>query len=310
MRITLVLVFALAACDSRAKASDPEGSRADQKSKEYESCAASVQCADGLRCYERTCRRTARSNVGDYYAALGAAKRASGDLDAAVEAYAHANDHYNNEKVGPTVPPDITCGYGGALAANNRKKENAELGARWLHRCLLALGPGAGGALRDKALADLALLADAGLEPLAIGRTAEGDIYLRGGPAKPATDKLAVAVGASPTPSTKGYLGLNDKLNEAGNKDALIACWTAYNAATKKDALVVNIGVKIAYAQNPDYEDEGGWITKIEPPSGLAAGSPEAAGDACVRAVVEPAFKDLKLREGLNTKLAIAIKSM
>src|SRR5207302_9521510 len=128
--------------------------------------------------------------------------------------------------------------------------------------------PGAGGALRDKALADLAMLADAGLEPLAIGRPTETDVYLGGGGSfKPATDKLAVAVGASPTPTTKGYLALGDKLNESGNKDALIACWQAYNGATKKDALVVNIAVKIAYAQNPDYEDEGGWVTKIDPPA-------------------------------------------
>jgi hypothetical protein len=43
------------------------------RSKEYESCGASAQCGDELRCFDHTCRRSSRSNVGDYYVALGAA---------------------------------------------------------------------------------------------------------------------------------------------------------------------------------------------------------------------------------------------
>src|SRR5512143_3204393 len=68
----LALVLAgtstLVGCDSRAKASDP-GVRAESKSKEYESCGASMHCQDDLRCFDNVCRRGARSNVGDYYAA-------------------------------------------------------------------------------------------------------------------------------------------------------------------------------------------------------------------------------------------------
>ena len=308
MRTTLVVVIvALAACDSRAKASDPEG-RADQKSKEYESCGASVHCADGLRCIQQTCRRTARSNVGDYFVALGAAKRAAGDVDGAVAAYNSALGHYDTEFKQKPPPPDVVCGYGGALAANKRKQEQAELGARVLHRCLLALGPGGGGALRDKALADLATLDDMSLDPLNLGGDKETDRSYLHGPAKPSTDKLTVSVTATPPVKGGGVTAISDKLNESDSKSALVACWQAYNAATQKEALVVNVPLKVAYYQNPDYDDEGGWSTKLDPPAGLAAGSPAAAADTCVRGVVEPAIKDLKLHEALQAKLAITIK--
>ena len=56
-----LLVLLLAACDSRAKASDPH---ANDKSKEYETCGASTQCADDLRCFDHACRRQTRSAVG------------------------------------------------------------------------------------------------------------------------------------------------------------------------------------------------------------------------------------------------------
>jgi hypothetical protein len=308
MRTTFVFVLALAACDSRAKASDPD-SRADAKSKEHESCGASLHCADGLRCFEQTCRRVARSNVGDFFAALGAAKRGMGDLDGAAAAYNQALGHYDTEKLKPP-PAEIICAYGGALAANKRKQDQAELGARVLHRCLIALGPGSGGALRDRAFADLAALDDMGIEPLTLGSTTEADRYLHGA-ARPATDKLTVTVTATPAAKGASTQTINDKLNEPGTKSALVSCWEAYNAAAHKDALVATIGLKVSYYQNPDFADDpdsGGYSTKIDPPGALKAGSPEAAADQCVRAVVEPAIKDLKLHESVSTKLAIAIK--
>src|ERR1044071_9411545 len=88
MRVLLVvgvaalaaLTIGVAACDSRATASDPASSRGEPKSKEYESCGASAQCADELRCFEHACRRTSRSTVGDYYASAGALARPGGGL--------------------------------------------------------------------------------------------------------------------------------------------------------------------------------------------------------------------------------------
>src|SRR5882757_7660024 len=104
-----------AGCDTRATASDPTSGRADQRSREYESCGASAQCADDLRCFDHTCRRTARSTVGDYFAAAGAAAKQHGDLDGAIAAYAAALGHYDAEKI--ALPPDVDCAYGAALAA-------------------------------------------------------------------------------------------------------------------------------------------------------------------------------------------------
>ena len=300
----VVLLCFLAACDSRAKASDPSSVRSDQKSKELESCSTSSQCQDNLRCFDNTCKRTARSAVGDYYAALGAAQRARGDLETAIGSYNQALGHYDSEKI--PLPPDVDCAYGAALAAGKGKKEHAELGARVLHRCLLAVPVGS--ALRDRALVDLAGLTDAGLDPLTLGRTQLADVYLTRAPSAPATDKLAISVTAAPAVTAKSFTNIGDKLNETDPRSALIACWQAYNAASHKDVLAVTIGIKVSYAAS-EYEDEAGsFSTKIDPPVALPPG-PEASADQCVRGVVEPAIKDLKtIRDAFTTKLTITIK--
>src|SRR4029078_8462498 len=117
---------------------------------------------------------TARSAVGDYYAALGAMQRAKGDHEGGVSSYTPALGHYDSEKV--ALPPDVDCAYGASLAEAKANKEHAELGARVLHRCMLP-GPG-GSRLRDRALAALATLNDAGLDPLAVGKSGLADAYL------------------------------------------------------------------------------------------------------------------------------------
>lgn len=301
-----VLLVLLCACDSRAKASDPTNAagHADQKSKEWESCGTTSHCADGLRCFENVCKRSARSTVGDYYAALGWQQRGKGDLEGAIGSYNQALGHYDSEKI--ALPPDIDCGYGAALAAAKGNKEHAELGARVLHRCLLAVPVGS--ALRDNALAALAGLYDTGLEPLALGRTALADIYLTRQPSAPSTDKLAVTVTANPPVTAKTYQAIPDKLAEPELRNALVACWQAYNAAAHKEALSVTVGLAVKYTPS-EYEDEPGvYSIKLDPAAGVAAG-PDASADACVRGAVEPAIKDLKaLKDAFTTKLTITIK--
>jgi hypothetical protein len=298
----LLVVPALAACDSRAKASDP--ARAGEKSKEYESCGASSQCQDELRCFEHVCRRTTRSAVGDYFAALGLQRRAVGDIDGSIDAYNRALGHYDSEKI--PLPPDVDCAYGTALAAGKAKKETAELGARVLHRCILAVPVGS--VLRDRALADLALLNDAGLDPLALGRTQLADVYLSRAPAAPATDKLQVTVTASPAVTGKTYQAIPDLITGPEMKPALVSCWQTYNAASHKDAMAVAMSVKSSYIPS-EYEDESGVYTlKIDPPATMPAG-PEQAADQCVRAAIEPAIKDLKtVRDSFQAKLTITVK--
>jgi len=300
-----VLLLLLAACDTRAKASDPLSGHAESKSKELESCSASMQCRDELRCFDNVCKRIARSTVGDYYAALGAQLRSRGELEQAVEAYNKAVGHYGSEKI--DVPADVDCAYGAALAAAKGKKEHAELGARVLHRCLLAVPVGS--SLRERALADLVTLADAGLDPLALGRTQLADVYLTRGAQKPASDKVGVSLTTNPNvDSKKTYSLIPERLAQADVKSALVACWEAYNGATKKEALAVTVSLKSSYMPS-EYEDEPGrFAFKVEPGGTMAPG-PEMSADQCVRAAVEPALKGLSgIRDAFSTKLTITIK--
>jgi hypothetical protein len=300
MARSLVVLLIFAGCDSKATASDPQGGRGDQRSKEYESCSSSAQCNDELRCFDHACRTTKRSTVGDYYAALGAQLRGKGDLENALSAYSQAIGHYDTEHLTP--PADVDCAYGGALVAARSKKEHAELGARVLHRCLIALPVGS--SLRERALADLAQLNESGLDPLTLGKNQPADTYLTRAPSRPATDKLSVTAAGSPAIPGKSGQAISDKLNEAEVKAALVACWDSYNTATKKDTLAVTLPVKVAYyaseyADDPD--EHGQFSTKVE-----AGGS--AAEDGCVRTAAEPAIKGLQLREAFSTKLTITIK--
>jgi hypothetical protein len=297
VRIAIALLVLVAGCDSRAKAQDPTGGRGEPKSKEYETCNSSVACADELRCFDHVCKRTSRSTVGDYFAALGAAARKRGDSEAAIDAYNRALGHYDTEKL--ALPPDVDCAYGAALADAMSNKEHAELGARVLHRCLLAVPVGS--SLRDHALADLAKLSDAGLDPLALGRTALADVYLTRTPAAPSSDKLTVTITADPAAqSLKTFQAVSDKLGEAGPHGALVACWQAFNAATHKDTLTSSVGLKITYTPS-EYEDESGTFgLKLDPAS---------PADQCVHDAVDAALKDFKgAKEAMQTKLTVAIK--
>ncbi|HEU4733650.1 MAG TPA: hypothetical protein VFT22_37405 [Kofleriaceae bacterium] len=304
MRVLFAVALATIGCDSRATASDPSAGRAEQKSREYETCSASTQCMDELRCFEHVCRRAQRSTIGDYYAAAGALARGKGDLEAAIGSYAQALRYYDAEKL--ALPPDVDCAYGQALAAAKGKKENAELGARVLHRCVLAVPVGS--RMREQALADLAGLADAGLDPVLLGAPKLADLYLTKPPTRPTADRLTVTVTPTPAPTGKSFAQIPDKLKEAEVRAALVACWDAYASASRKDALQVTVGVKSSYIAS-EYEDEPGtFAVKLDPAGALAPGSPDAAADACVRQVLEPAIKGLKISDAFTTRLAISIK--
>ncbi len=301
-QLLLIVVASLAGCDSRAKASDPQGgARAEQKSKEYESCGASLHCLDELRCFDQVCRRTARSTLGDYHAAVGAAARLRGDLEPAIAAYAQALGHYDADKL--TVPPDVDCAYGATLAAARANKDHAGLGARVLHRCMLAVPVGS--ALRDQALAQLATLADSGLDPVLLAASKTADLYLTKGAAQPASDKVTVAITA-PATTSKSFPLLVEKLSAPEVKPAFVACWEAYAAATKKPVLVTHLGIKASYVSGEYEDDPSFFVTKLEPAVGLVG--PEAAADACVRKVVEPVLKTARATDAFNTKATITIK--
>lgn len=299
---SIAIVALVAGCDTKASASDPQGGpRADQLSREYESCGASVHCAEDLRCFDNACVRSKRSTVGDYFAAVGAAAHASGDHEAAIAAYASALGHYDSEKV--PLPPDVDCAYGAALAAATGKKVNVELGARVLHRCVLASPVGS--THRQAAIATLATLGAAGLDPLLLGADKTADLYLTKAPAGPSLDKIAVAVSALPQP--KNFQLIADKLAEPSIKTALVGCWQQLYTAAKKDSLAATIGVRNGYVPS-DYEDEPGrYVWRLEAGPNMPPG-PLATADACVRGVVEPAVKSLKINESFSSKLTVLIK--
>jgi hypothetical protein len=302
--LLLAAAAAAAACDGKATASDPTGARRSGSSKEYESCAASSDCGDGLRCFQEACRRTARSNVGDYHAARGDRLIAKADVNGAIDAYAEAEARYEADHLG--IPPELDCEYGAALAAAQSNHDKAELGARVLHRCLI--GAPAGSALRDHALASLAELDEAGLEPSHLAVDKAADVYLSRAPATPATEKLKVTAAGDPPPAAATFTMITDRVAAGDLRSSMVSCWQHYADATKKTSLTVSLPMKAAYIDS-GYDDEAGsFVVKLDPAAAGAAG-PDADATACVRTVVEPVIAQIKgLREGFTTKLKITIE--
>jgi hypothetical protein len=165
-----------------------------------------------------------------------------------------------------------------------------------------------GSSLRDRALAELANLTEAGLDPLALGRSQLADVYLTRAPQKPASDKLQLTVTPAPAVDKKTFPMVTERLAEPDIKAAMVACWEAYNGATKKVALTVGLPIKWAYIAS-EYEDEPGrFVFKMDAPAGVAAG-PDTTADQCARAAVEPALKGLTtIRDSFTTRLMITIK--
>lgn len=306
-RFALALVLAAFGCDSKAKASDPGGREERKPSKEYESCGTSSHCDGDLRCFDHVCKRTSRSPVGDYYAALGEVQTSRAPADA-ITSFATALDQYKTEKI--ALPADIDCGYGAALARDPSNREHAELGARVLHRCILAVPVGS--SLRDRALTALAGLQAAGLNPLALGGTGLADRYMTGpaaAPPPPPSSALGVTVTATPPAAGKSIQAVIDKLGDPDVKAALVACATTYIANTKKDTLATTVGVKVSYLPSQYDDEQGAFAITIEPPTALPAGTPEASADTCVHSVVDPAIKAVTgVHDAGTTKLAIAVK--
>jgi hypothetical protein len=278
----LALLIALAGCDTRAE-STPAGSvgHPDRLSREHESCGTTAHCAEGLRCFEQTCRRTDRSLLGDYHAALGAQARDSGDAEAARAAYAEAVGVYEAE--GLAVPVDVECGHGVALAAGGADKERTERAARVLHRCVAAAPPGS--ALRASALRAAAGLHAAGLDPAHLAREQPADVYLSRAPSRPRSEDLAIEVTASPAPSAKGWPTVVEAIQ--GARPALVACWEAHHA--DRGAPTLTVGVPLRSVHRQLYDDEPAYSeTRIDPRGPAAAGEAETCVRAAVAAAVEP----------------------
>lgn len=296
--LLVLLALAPAACDTKAQpaaASNGVPDDPDLLSAEHESCGRTADCAEGLRCFEQTCARIDRSLLGDYHAALGARRQAAGDLPGALEAFGEAQKRYG--LVNLTVPVDIECGYGAALATDDKQ---LELAAKVLYRCV-KMSP-AGSGLRARALATMSALQAAGLDPEHLDRETPADVFLSRGPAAPAKPvEIAITVTAAPEPK-KGWPELQASIKAAAG---LQACFDAAFAATKATSLTVGVPFKSVYKTDPDYPDDGGkWVTGVDP----KAPAPANDAERCVRDAVTAATKGMKAISDWDATVTVAIQ--
>ncbi|MEM9488157.1 MAG: hypothetical protein AAGC55_03375 [Myxococcota bacterium] len=94
-------------CDpgAKANANDRALIAKDYLSKAYETCAATRDCSEGLRCLQSVCVSPQASVVGDYNAAVGARELAAGNVAKAIESYTAAVNRYKSDKV--PVPTEL-----------------------------------------------------------------------------------------------------------------------------------------------------------------------------------------------------------
>jgi hypothetical protein len=303
-----VLGLLASACDARVPASEAAGATAARPAgdgRAYESCAASHDCTDGLRCLDGVCRSTSRSALGDLHAASGAAALRRGGADAAIAAYAEAIARYDAD--GIVAPAELDCGYGEALLALKDKPERAELAAKVLHRCMLATPPGS--RQRESALAGLADLLPLGLDPAQVAKPTPADLYLtRPSAAPPASaGPVAIAITLDPPPPARTEQVLTARLAKDDVDAALRACWTTWAGVTKQRALTVPLPVR-GKALPRDYDEDPVRYALIVEPI-VSTSSPDGVVTTCVRTAIEGfTKKGLDLRDAVTGRLVVAFQ--
>jgi hypothetical protein len=248
--LVLVLVALGAGCDPIASPNDSEQTL--NLSKEHESCASSMDCAVGLRCFDQVCRSPDVSLLGDYYAAVGARALAAGKNAEAVEAYTAAVNRYESDK--KPVPPSLRCARGQALIAAGDNAEQADQAARMLHRCLREAP--AGSAMRAQALAHLARLGESGLDPELLARETDMPSYLTRKPAAPAGDKIQVKATGDAKGAKDSYSKFLALVEGPEARTALLPCWQANWEATQAEELSVTLPFRYSFQQGEFEEDD------------------------------------------------------
>jgi len=290
--VALAASVALAvACDPRAKAGNAAkgGGSGSQLSTEYESCTSSLECVPGLRCADEVCRSPKTSIVADYHAAVGRRALAEGKVDTAIAEYVEAVNQYKADD-NVDVPVSLYCEQGAALVQARRNPEHAELAARVLHRCVL--GTPNGSALRRRALDDLALLGDVGLDPLLLARAEPGDRYLTKAPKKPPTDSLRVTITGDVRTSSRSYQTFVTQMQSPAVRDMLAPCWEQYWKATSKTSLAVTVPLKHRFYEGV-YESQDGYKLVVGD-AAAPADAALAAATMCVSAAMNDFAKDFK----------------
>ena len=253
-----VLVLALPGCDPNAKANSNDRTlfAADRLSKAYESCAATSDCVEGTRCLENLCQATSNSVIGDYQAAVGARELAEGNINAAIEAYTAAVNRYKSDNV--PVPASLQCALGRALASAASEPQMAEGAARALDQCLRESPVGS--RLHDQALAQLAILGRAGLDPEHLGSKEPPARYMTKQAALP-TGKIVAKATGDAQKRVKSYDDFLALIETEASAARLMPCWEMNWKATKKKSLAVTVPFKNQFLQGEYEEDDRYKIT-------------------------------------------------
>lgn len=301
--LAIVLIGTGAACDPNAKASANDRLAATQErmSRQYESCSSTLECAEGLRCFQQVCRRTEASLLGDYHSAAGARALAEGNPQKAVDAYTAAINRYTSDKV--EVPMSLYCAKGRALVALRQDRDKAEQSARALHSCLR--GAPVGSRLREQALMDLAILGASGLDPELLSSESDMERYLTKQPARPALDSVTVKATGEARTKAGSYTEFLALLESDQLRDPLLTCWESNWKANKKKELSVTLELKHRFIQAEFVEDDRDKLTieSDEP----AAGSPERCVHDAVAGVVDGFTQGKRTGQRWNGNITLRI---
>lgn len=280
--VFLLAAVAFGGCDPSARgSSNGEPAAPPRTSAAYESCAGAAGCAEGARCVDGVCT-LARSRLGDFHVAVGAHALAQGAINDSVQSYNAAVTQYEQE--GLEVPADVFCAQGRALTEARMDPQKAEAAARVLHRCLLGV-PG-GSALYRRALADLAVLGEVGLEPTLLTRDEPADLYLTRAPSKPPLDALALSVSGDAKRAPSTYKTLLEALGSDDAKAKLAPCWESYWKATREDAFQVTLPFSYRlrlHEDDPSLDKAFLELGNVDEPGDPA----QAAAQNCARGVAE-----------------------
>jgi hypothetical protein len=277
MRKILLLGLMCAACDPQAKGSAAAAHPATP-SRIYESCAATSDCDEKLRCVANVCRTMDTSRIGEFHWAAGQDAFDKNQIPQAAESLRKALATFETDK--KEVPPGLLVDYGAALRKKGDSK-SLELAARVLHRAILTAPFGS--PEHTRAFREVAELEAQGLDPTLIARDAPTDGYLpSGAQVAPQVTGLKIEVARTTPASDKGYEGWA-KLIEGGAgaaSDALLKCFTDYTTKTQKPKLILAMPLKLHARLGDDDIYEGGTLDVLPDP---AAKGDEAAANTCVK---------------------------
>lgn len=276
--------IAALALGCEATAQREGGVASGRLSAEHESCSATSDCEEPLRCLDSVCRRAARTDVGDYHLAAGERSLSRGEVEQAVKQLREAERQYKNEKL--DVPPEVNCALGSALTRMRQDPVMGEEAAAKLHRCLGAL-PDGSSSQRRRALGDIAILGEVGFDPVHLGSAEVADRYLTRAPSKPPLERLEVTPKAAKPSSRDTFEKWMATLSGEEVKAAVAPCWSTWWKATKEKELVVELPWRYRFYMHPEEKAYVKGLLKVE--SYKPASDPNlAAAQKCVEEALTP----------------------